>query len=38
MIVKSVAKTVFMEMKILVAAELTQTRSIVEYIVKENLR
>ena len=38
MIVKSVAKTVFMEMKILVAAELAQTRSIAEYILKENLR
>ena len=38
MTVKSVAKTDFMEMKILVAAEPTQTRGIAEYILKENLR
>ena len=37
MFVKSVAKTDFMEMKILAAAELTQTRGIAEYILKERL-
>ena len=37
MIIKNVGKIDFMEMKILVTVELSQTRKIAEYILKERL-